>query len=130
MLLWGGLLVFAFVVWRLTARQPRILKRGRFKRAHSVCLGGRQYYIEDVVFEDYQQAIHGYFKIVSDLYQCAVPLEVEYDFFDFYSVIIRFEGATVRLLRCVDKVRLIKSMQAMPIQTFEQAVESIAYKNI
>ncbi|WLF83476.1 hypothetical protein [Moraxella sp. ZY210820] len=84
--------------------------------------------MEEVAFDDYQGAIHGYFRLVPAVLALAKVCEERYDFFDFYSVAIRFETHSARLLRLVDKVRLVQSDRPMDLDEFEAKISSFAYQ--
>ena len=111
-------------------RKPRLLGLGRFQFAKIIQHNQQQYYIEEVVFADRQQAIHGYFRLVPMLQQYGNVLESEYDFFDFYSVVLRFEDCSMKLVRRLNYVRLIKSEKPVAISDFEQQIASIAYREV
>lgn len=123
-------LLFIIIGVMIFRRQPYFISLGQAQKSKTIYSNQQRFYIEEVEFSDYQQAIHGYFNIVPELQKYAAVLEVEYDFFDFYSVALRFEDCTMRLLRLVNKVRLIKSSQPISIDEFEQAIQPFAYREI
>ncbi|TCP91292.1 hypothetical protein EDC44_13232 [Cricetibacter osteomyelitidis] len=114
----------------LINRPQRIMTLGTFRQAKTVRVNEWQFYIEEVAFKDYQAAIHGYFNIAPQLEHYATVQEVNYDFFDFFSVVLRFEDCTMKLVRQIDKVRLIKSLQPMSIAEFEARIVPIVYRDI
>lgn len=124
---WIVILLFGVLFYVVVNRPPRIITLGTFKKAKMVRVGQHQFYIEEVEFKDYQAAIHGYFNITPQLQNYAPVQEVSYDFFDFFSVVIRFDSCTMKLVRQIDKVRLIKSVEPMSIAEFEQQIVPIAY---
>lgn len=117
------LILVALLYWQLN-KPARLLTLGHFIQAKSV----GEFYIEEVAFDDYQGAIHGYFELVPLLRQRGNIIEEQYDFFDFYSVVIAFDDCTLKLVRMIDKVRLIKSVEPMAIADFENAIAMIAYQ--
>ena len=123
-------LIFILIFALLLRRKPRLLGLGRFQFAKTIQHNQQQYYIEEVVFADRQQAIHGYFRLVLMLQQYGNVLESEYDFFDFYSVVLRFEDCSMKLVRRLNYVRLIKSEKPVAISDFEQQIASIAYREV
>lgn len=123
-------LIFILIFVLLLRRKPRLLGLGRFQFAKIIQHNQQQYYIEEVVFADRQQAIHGYFRLVPMLQQYGNVLESEYDFFDFYSVVLRFEDCSMKLVRRLNYVRLIKSEKPVAISDFEQQITSIAYREV
>ena len=88
---------------------------------------GHKLYIEQVSFADYQAAIHGYFVLTSALEGRDVLRDSRYDFFDFYSVVLCFDDDTLRLLRLVDKVRVVKSDKPINIDEFERLIAGVMY---
>ena len=113
-------LIFILIFVLLLRRKLRLLGLGRFQFAKTIQHNQQRYYIEEVVFADRQQAIHGYFRLVPMLQQYGNVLESEYDFFDFYSVVLRFEDCSMKLVRRLNYVRLIKSEKPVAISDFEQ----------
>lgn len=118
------IIVILVLLYRQLNKPARLLTLGRFVGAKNV----GEFYIEEVAFDDYQGAIHGYFKLVPLLRQHGVILEERYDFFDFYSVVIAFDDCTLKLVRMIDKVRVIKSHQPMAIAKFEHAIATVVYQ--
>lgn len=123
-------LIFLIIPLLLTLwasrRPPRLLRRGVFRKRRRV----DGFYIEEVVFKDYQAAISGYFRLSADLYGYGEVCETRYDFLDFYSVMMRFPDCTLRLVRIIDRVRLIKSTAPMSMDAFGQASAAVAYRDI
>ena len=117
----GGIFYFAI------RHRPHLIRLGNFKFARFVKVGKQKFYIEEVEFRDSQATIHGYFNIVPMLQNRAEVLETDYDFFDFYTVVLRFEDCTMKLVRQLNKVRLIKSEFPVGIAEFEQLIVPIAY---
>ena len=78
-------------------------------------------------FADYQAAIHGYFVLANALEGRGVLRDSRYDFFDFYSVVLCFDDGTLRLLRLVDKVRVVKSDKPINIDEFERLIAGVMY---
>ncbi len=109
--------------------RPHLISLGNFKFAKYSKIDSLSFYIEEVEFNDSQAAIHGYFNIVPMLQNRAEVLESSYDFFDFYTVVLRFEDCTLKLVRQLNKVRLIKSEFPVGIAEFEQLIVPIAYNN-
>ena len=122
--------IFILIFVLLLRRKLRLLGLGRFQFAKTIQHNQQRYYIEEVVFADRQQAIHGYFRLVPMLQQYGNVLESEYDFFDFYSVVLRFDDCTMKLVRRLNHVRLIKSEKPVAISDFEQQIASIAYREV
>ena len=118
--------IFIFAVRQKT----RLLHFGTFRFAKTITHNQHRFYLEEVAFDNRQQAIHGYFQLAPALQNYGKVLETEYDFFDFYSVVLRFDNCTMKLVRRLDNVRLIKSETPMSIAEFEQQIAEIAYREV
>lgn len=126
-----GILCLLFVVIGYRhKRYTRRLPLGRFVGHKRFVVEGIAYDVEEVAFSDYQAAIRGYFRLVPVVLSLGKVCEERYDFFDFYSVAIRFEHSSVRLLRLVDKVRLVQSRQAVDLDTFAEHLSRFAYQDL
>ena len=118
--------IFIFAV----RQKPRLLHFGTFRFAKTITHNQQRFYLEEVAFDNRQQAIHGYFQLAPALQNYGKVQETEYDFFDFYSVVLRFDDCTMKLVRRLDNVRLIKSETPMSIAEFEQQIAEIAYREV
>ena len=118
--------IFIFAV----RQKPRLLHFGTFRFAKTITHNQQRFYLEEVAFDNRQQAIHGYFQLAPALQNYGKVQETEYDFFDFYSVVLRFDDCTMKLVRRLDNVRLIKSETPMSIAEFEQQIADIAYREV
>ena len=118
--------IFIFAVRQKT----RLLHFGTFRFAKTITHNQQRFYLEEVAFDNRQQAIHGYFQLAPALQNYGKVQETEYDFFDFYSVVLRFDDCTMKLVRRLDNVRLIKSETPMSIAEFEQQIAEIAYREV
>lgn len=118
--------IFIFAVRQKT----RLLHFGTFRFAKTITHNQQRFYLEEVAFDNRQQAIHGYFQLAPALQNYGEVQETEYDFFDFYSVVLRFDDCTMKLVRRLDNVRLIKSETPMSIAEFEQQIAEIAYREV
>ena len=125
------LLLILSVIFIFAIRQkPRLLHFGTFRFAKTITHNQQRFYLEEVAFDNRQQAIHGYFQLAPALQNYGKVQETEYDFFDFYSVVLRFDDCTMKLVRRLDNVRLIKSETPMSIAEFEQQIAEIAYREV
>ena len=118
--------IFIFAVRQKT----RLLHFGTFRFAKTITHNQQRFYLEEVAFDNRQQAIHGYFQLAPVLQHYGKVQETAYDFFDFYSVVLRFDDCTMKLVRRLDNVRLIKSETPMSIAEFEQQIAEIAYREV
>ncbi len=125
------LLLILSVIFIFAVRQkPRLLHFGTFRFAKTITHNQQRFYLEEVAFDNRQQAIHGYFQLAPALQNYGEVQETAYDFFDFYSVVLRFDDCTMKLVRRLDNVRLIKSETPMSIAEFEQQIADIAYREV
>ncbi len=118
--------IFIFAVRQKT----RLLHFGTFRFAKTITHNQQRFYLEEVAFNNRQQAIHGYFQLAPALQNYGKVQETAYDFFDFYSVVLRFDDCTMKLVRRLDNVRVIKSETPMSIAEFEQQIADIAYREV
>lgn len=125
------LLLILGVIFIFAVRQKtRLLHFGTFRFAKTITHNQQRFYLEEVAFDNRQQAIHGYFQLAPALQNYGKVQETAYDFFDFYSVVLRFDDCTMKLVRRLDNVRLIKSETPMSIAEFEQQIAEIAYREV
>ena len=124
------LFIFSLIFIFAIRQKPRLLNFGVFRFAKTITHNQQRFYIEEVAFENRKKAVHGYFKIAPQLLERGKVLESKYDFFDFSVIVVRFEDCTLKLVRCLDNVRLIKSETPMSIAEFEQQIAEIAYREV
>ena len=124
------LLLSILIAWWIIRQKTRLLHFGTFRFAKTITHNQHRFYLEEVAFDNRQQAIHGYFQLAPALQNYGKVQETEYDFFDFYSVVLRFDDCTMKLVRRLDNVRLIKSETPMSIAEFEQQIADIAYREV
>ncbi len=109
------IVIFLYV----SKKEIRWIKYGNYQRSKHIKINQHKYYLEEVIFKDFHKAIHHYFKIVADIAAYDDTLEVKYDYNDWSNTIFRFEHTTIKLVRCVDKVQLIKSSNSISVEDFE-----------
>lgn len=124
------LFIFSLIFIFAIRKKTRLLHFGTFRFAKTITHNQQRFYLEEVAFDNRQQAIHGYFQLAPALQNYGKVQETEYDFFDFYSVVLRFDDCTMKLVRRLDNVRLIKSETPMSIAEFEQQIAEIAYREV
>ncbi len=124
------LFIFSLIFIFAIRKKTRLLYFGTFRFAKTITHNQHRFYLEEVAFDNRQQAIHGYFQLAPALQNYGKVQETEYDFFDFYSVVLQFDDCTMKLVRRLDNVRLIKSETPMSIAEFEQQIAEIAYREV
>lgn len=114
------LIVTITIVMQLHVK--RWIKHGHFAGRKFFRKREHDYYIEEVVFDDYQEALHNYFKIVNDVASQGEILEQKYDLYDWTYSIFRFKNTTIELrhIRPLNKVRMIKSKVPISIEEYEK----------
>ncbi len=100
-------------------REKRWIKYGKSIRNKHLTFNGNKYYLEEAGFQDYKESLHYYFRIVADIAASAEVREVKYDYYDWSTTVFRFENTTIKILRCIDKVHLIKSDKPVSIEELE-----------
>lgn len=124
------LFIFSLIFIFAIRKKTRLLHFGTFRFAKTITHNQHRFCLEEVMFDNRQQAIHGYFQLAPALQNYGKVQETEYDFFDFYSVVLRFDDCTMKLVRRLENVRLIKSETPMSIAEFEQQIAEIAYREV
>lgn len=124
------LFIFSLIFIFAIRKKTRLLHFGTFRFAKTITHNQHRFYLEEVAFDNRQQAIHGYFQLAPALQNYGKVQETEYDFFDFYSVVLQFDDCTMKLVRRLENVRLIKSETPMSIAEFEQQIAEIAYREV
>lgn len=117
--------VAAATVWWAASYQPRLLDAGRPLFARTLSLNGRRFYAEENRFPDWHQALHHYMILVPQMGRFGQVREVSFDYMDFSHSVFRFDGFTLYLVRRVDKIRLIKSFEPVPVAEFEGLLPSL-----
>lgn len=98
------------------------LKCGRFLDSDYLMINGNNYYIEEVEFDNYQQAMGSYGKIVKDSMKCGKVIDIKYDLYDWTISFIQFEKFTIVIkhYRPLNRIRLIRSQMPVTILNFEK----------
>lgn len=104
-----SILILFFLPYLLLNKSERLRAYGRLKQKKYLAFNGRRYYAELREFHDYKQALHNYFKIVSEFSEMAPILESKQDYYDWSNTILRFNSSTINLIRIVDLVLFIES---------------------
>lgn len=107
-------------------KPTRLIHYGKPVKRYTLSVEQRLYDIEVVAFTDYHQALHYYFKIVPEIQSLGKLLETNADFLDWTNGLMRFEEFTLKLVREVNKIRLIKSHHPISFELFEQDLQQLA----
>lgn len=113
------LLIIITIFFYVSKRENKWIKYGKHKRSKHLTINHHKYYLEESEFKDYQAAIYYYFKIVPELTSHSDVLEAKYDYYNWSITILRFEDTTIKLLRCINKIHMIKSSYSISIEDFE-----------
>lgn len=117
-------LIFTVAVFYLLIKEKRWIMHGRIVGSKHLTINHHRYYIEEVKFGSYKEALHKFYKIVADVAAYDEALEVEYDLYDWTYSIFRFTDTTIELrhLMNFNRVRLIKSSTPISIEKYEMII--------
>lgn len=119
-------LIFAIALFYFLGKQPvYLLPRGKHLSAKQLEIEGISFYVEEVRFPDYHQAIHHYYHLIPIFSDRNDVLETHYNYLDWTNTILRFPDSTMQLVRRIDKILLIKSQMPLSVAEFERLVEGI-----
>lgn len=115
------LLILAVLFFCVSQKERRWIMYGKYKRSKQLVINQHRYYLEEVEFDDYLEALDKYGRIVEDTASYSDALEVKYDLYDWSFSIFRFKDTTieVRILRSLKRVQLIKSSAPISIEDYE-----------
>lgn len=122
-MIWVFLVVSIVVLAFFLRRQERRwLSYGRLVKRGVKTINKHRYYYEDVEFEDYQEALHNYFKVVADIESYDDSIETKYDLYDWTYSVHRFTSTTIELrhIRPLRVIRFVRSLQPISIEEFER----------
>lgn len=122
-LLMTYLILFFLSLGRLSIKEKSLwLKCGRFLDSDYLMINGNNYYMEEVEFDSYQQAMGAYGKIVKDSMKCGKVIDIKYDLYDWTISFIQFEKFTIVIkhYRPLNRIRLIRSQMPVTILNFEK----------
>ncbi|OOF52642.1 hypothetical protein [Rodentibacter trehalosifermentans] len=119
-------LIITITIFYLIGKQPaRLLQRGKLVRSQHIEREGKIFYIEEVSFSDYHQALHHYFYLIPQFSDRKNLLETQYSYLDWTDTTLRFSDYTLQLVRRVNHILLIKSQTPMSIAEFERLTQGI-----
>lgn len=123
------ILILFMAFFLFVKKEKRWIRHGKYVGSEHVTVNGHHYYIEEVKFRKYQEALHKFYKIVADISSYGKAIETKYDLYDWSYTIFRFPDTTIELkhLRSFNKVQLIKSIEPLTIEEFEK--DKVGYKN-
>ncbi|PWJ36076.1 hypothetical protein [Sediminitomix flava] len=112
--------VFFFIIKKES--QARWIKYGHFKESYDITVNGHEYYIEEVDFKKYNEALSKYFKVVEEISNYGKAIDMRYDLYDWGFSTFQFQDTLVdvRYFRSTQSVRLIKSKNPISIEEYEK----------
>ena len=113
-------LVLGSVAIRTGRRPARVLKHGKLQIRECFHTGAGTFYVEEVAFADYQDALNQYFRLLDDVQALGEVLDTRFSYLDWTDTTLRFAHGTVRLVRCIDRVRMIQSLVPLSFDAFEE----------
>ncbi|WP_044207623.1 hypothetical protein [Flammeovirga sp. OC4] len=103
-------------------KKERWIKYGNLKDSFVYTVNDHQYYIEEVSFKNYNEALSKYFKVVDSISRYDKAINLKYDLYDWGFSIFQFKDTLidVRYFRSTHSIRLIKSKQPLSIEEYEK----------
>lgn len=122
------IVVLLSVCFLLNQKQYQI-KYGKHTREVNTIINNHSYYIEEVKFETYQEALNNYFKIVEQIAHQDTIVETKYDLYDWTYSYIRFKDRTISLkhFRNYKTVQVAISYDDITINQIEYDNPSLSY---
>ena len=118
--------VLAVAIFYFIGKRPeRLLQRGKLVRAQHIERQGKAFYLEEVAFDDYHQALHHYFHLIPQFSDRKDMLETQSSYMDWTDTTLRFPDCTLQLVRRVNRIVLIKSHAPMSIAEFDRLTEGL-----
>lgn len=114
------LLLIVIFIW-FSKKESRWIKYGKLKGSKYRKVNRHKYYLEEVEFAEYQEALHTFYKVVNDVAAYDEVLEVKYDLYNWMFTIFRFKNTTIELrnLRSFNRIQLIKSTAPISLEEYE-----------
>lgn len=118
----GLLLLIVCLLWWFSSRNTKWLKHGRFYRRANCTINQHCYYMEEVKFDSYRQALGAFGKTVEELCEYGQVVNMKYDLYDWTFAYFQFEGVTVavRHHRPLNRIQLLQSKSSVTIDAIEK----------
>ena len=117
--------ILAIIVYKSQKRPQRIMQEGRLVKSETVSIGGEQFYVEKVAFQDLHVCIHAFYLISDKLAEGHTVVEQRWDYNDFCNITVRLEDYTYLLIRQVDAIALVRSFRPIPIDEFDAIAQPL-----
>lgn len=123
------IIVLLIPVYFLLNKKQYQITFGKHTRQINTVINKHSYYIEEVKFETYQQALTNYFKIVEQIAHQDTIVETKYDLYDWTYSYIRFKDRTISLkhFRNYKTVQVAISYDDITIKEIEYDNPSLSY---
>lgn len=108
--------------------KKQIMLHGKHTRSKEFVINNQAYYLEEVRFKTYQEALTNYFKIVEDIAHSSEILETKYDLYDWTFSYIRFKDMTVSLKHFRNYKTVQLAMSKTPISLDKIELDNPAFK--
>ncbi|WP_109829288.1 hypothetical protein [Reichenbachiella versicolor] len=115
------LIIILLLYWAIQ-KPATLINRGKLLGTYRVSINDHEYYIEEVEFKGYQEALHNYFKIVYDIDNTVTSKNVKFDLYDWSFNIWEIENSIIEIrhFRSFNKVRLVKSLTQLTMEEYEK----------
>lgn len=106
----------------VSSQEKRWIQHGRLVRQSHKTVNKHRYYIEEVKFDGYQEALSKFYTVVDEIAKHTEIVEVKYDLYNWMYTIFRFKHYTIKLrnLRRFNNIQMIKSTSPLSIENYEQ----------
>lgn len=117
----GLIFVITSFLWLFSQRSMKWLKYGTFSRRSRFVINQNNYYMEEVKFKSYREALGAFEKTIGKIYLDGKAIDIKYDLYDWTATYIQFNDITVaiKLYRPKHTIQLIQSEKRIKIQTME-----------
>ena len=122
--MWALFIIFLVmaVVLFWSVGPSRMIPYGKLKKQSELHVNTHDYYLEEVQFDSYNEALSKTFKIVEEVSKYGKAVDVKYDLYDWSVSIFQFEENTIgiKYFRATHSVQLLKSKSPISIADFEE----------
>ncbi|ANQ50399.2 hypothetical protein MY04_3031 [Flammeovirga sp. MY04] len=103
-------------------KEDRWIAYGQLQDKYHVTRNGHEYYVEEVRFKKYNEALSKYFKVVESITHYGETIDSRYDLYDWGYSTFQFKDTLidVRYFRSTHSIRLIKSLKPLSIAEYEK----------
>ena len=117
----GLIFIITSFLWFFSQRSMKWLKYGTFSRRSRFVINQNNYYMEEVKFKSYREALGAYEKTIAEVCLYGKIIDIKYDLYDWTITYIQFKDIAIgiKLYRPTHTIQLIQSEKRMKIQAME-----------